>query len=186
MNRRIVKLIALLCALILTLAACSGKTPAATEAPATEASATEAPAAATEAPAAEVVAQAETAEETAAVDGLTIPLSSLTEQPLFIDCKQDGTAMQLIALIDGEGAPQLAYNTCQVCAGSPYAYFEYQNGVLVCQNCGNRFALSAVGKASGGCNPKPVTGYEKDGAQLIVSEEALAQASAAFKNWKAF
>ena len=170
MNRKIVKLIALICALVLTLAACGSKTPAATEAPATEA------------PAVETVAQA----ETAAVDGLAIPLSSLTEQPLFIDWNQDGTAMQLITLVDAAGAPQLAFNTCQVCAGSPYAYFEYQNGVLVCQNCGNRFALSSVGKVSGGCNPKPVAGYESDGAQLIVPEEVLVQAAPSFKNWKVF
>ena len=172
MNMMLVKLIALMCALILTLTGCGGKAPAATEAPATEA------------PVVETAAKAEPVQE--AVAGLTIELSSLTEEPLFIDWKQDGTAMQLIALIDASGAPQLAYNTCQVCAGSPYAYFEYQGGVLVCQNCGNRFALSSVGKVSGGCNPMPVTAYENDGAQLIVSEEALAQASAAFKNWKAF
>ena len=61
MNRKIVKLIALICALVLTLAACGSKTPAATEAPATEA------------PAVETAAKAETAE--AAVEGLVIPLS---------------------------------------------------------------------------------------------------------------
>ena len=121
-----------------------------------------------------------------AADGLVIPLADLSTQPLFIDWNQDGTAMKLIALIDDAGAPQLAFNTCQVCAGSPYAYFEYQNGVLVCQNCGKRFALSSVGKVSGGCNPKPVAGYENDGAQLIVPEEVLAQAAPSFKNWKVF
>ena len=177
MNRKIVKLIALICALVLTLAACGSKTPAATEVPATEAPVTEAPAV-------ETAAKAETAE--AAVEGLTIPLSGLTEEPLFVDWNQDGTAMQLIALVDAAGASQLAFNTCQVCAGSPYAYFEYQNGVLVCQNCGNRFALSSVGKASGGCNPKPVAGYESDGAQLIVPKEVLVQAAPSFKNWKVF
>ena len=177
MNGKIVKLIALMCALILTLAGCGGKAPAATEAPATEAPATEEPVV-------ETAAKAESAE--AAVEGLTIELSALTEEPLFIDWEQDGTVMQLIALVDGSGAPQLAYNTCQVCAGSPYAYFEYQSGMLVCQNCGNRFPLSSVGKVSGGCNPMPVTEYASDGAQLVVSEEALAQAAPSFKNWKAF
>lgn len=171
MNMMIVKLIALMCALILTLAGCGGKAPAATEAPAMEVPATEEPA-------------VETAAQS--VEGLAIPLSSLTEKPLFVDWEQDGTDMQLIALIDASGVPQLAYNTCQVCAGSPYAYFEYQNGVLVCQNCGNRFALSSVGKVSGGCNPMPVAEYANDGAQLVVSEEALAQAAPSFKNWKAF
>ena len=177
MNRKIVKLIALICALVLTLAACGSKTPAATEAPATDTPATEAPAV-------ETAAKAETAE--AAVEGLTIPLSGLTEEPLFVDWNQDGTAMQLIALVGAAGASQLAFNTCQVCAGSPYAYFEYQNGVLVCQNCGNGFALSSVGKVSGGCNPKPVAGYESDGAQLIVPDEVLVQAAPSFKNWKVF
>ena len=180
--KKIVKLIALLCALTLLLAACGAKAPAATEAPATEVPVTEIPATeitATEIPATEAPA-------TEAANGLAIPLADLSTQPLFIDWNQDGTAMQLIALIDDAGAPQLAYNTCQVCAGSPYAYFEYQNGVLVCQNCGNRFALSAVGKVSGGCNPMPVTNYENDGAQLVVPEDVLAQAAPSFKNWKAF
>ena len=169
--KKIVKLIALLCTLMLVLGACGAKAPA-TEAPATEVPVTEAPA--TEAPATE------------AANGLAIPLANLSTQPLFIDWNQDGTAMQLIALVDAAGALQLAFNTCQVCAGSPYAYFEYQNGVLVCQNCGNRFALSAVGKVSGGCNPMPVTNYENDGAQLVVPEDVLAQAAPSFKNWKAF
>ena len=58
--------------------------------------------------------------------------------------------MQIIALLDADGTPHLAYNTCQVCAGSPYAYFAYQQGALVCQNCGNAFDLSSVGQAAGG------------------------------------
>ena len=157
--KKIVKLSALLCAVMLTLAACGGRAPASTESAAVTG---------------------------AAAEGLVIPLSGLSEQPLFIDWNQDGTAMQLLARMDEAGMPQLAYNTCQVCAGSPYAYFEYQNGVLVCRNCGNRFALSSVGKVSGGCNPMPVTAYENDGAQLIVPEAALAQAAGSFKNWKVF
>ena len=121
-----------------------------------------------------------------AASGLTISVGALTEEPQFIDWTQDGTAMQLIALKDSADAPQLAYNTCQVCAGSPYAYFEYQNGVLVCQNCGNRFPLSSVGRVSGGCNPKSVTDYEVLGDSIVVSEETLAAGAASFKNWKVF
>ena len=183
--KKIVKLIALLCALMLALAACGAKAPAATEAPATDAPVTEIPA--TDALVTAVPAtDAPATEAPAAIDDLAIQLADLSTQPLFIDWNQDGTAMQLIALIDDAGAPQLAYNTCQVCAGSPYAYFEYQSGALVCQNCGNRFALSSVGKVSGGCNPMPVADYANDGAQLIVPEAALAQAAPSFRNWKAF
>ena len=136
-------------------------------------------AAATETPAA-------TEEPVQATAGLNISLGTLTEEPQFIDWTQDGVAMQLIALKDTAGAQQLAYNTCQVCAGSPYAYFEDQNGVLVCQNCGNRFPLSSVGKVSGGCNPKPVTDYELQDDSIVISEETLAAGAASFKNWKVF
>ena len=176
MKRSIFVRAALLCALSVILTGCGGSATAPT--------ATEEAAVTTAEPATQI-AEAEPVAEVA-VEGLAIPLVELSEQPLFIDWNQDGTAMQLIALIDDAGAPQLAYNTCQVCAGSPYAYFEYQNGALVCQNCGNRFPLSSVGKVSGGCNPMPVTEYASDGAQLVVSEEALAQAAPSFKNWKAF
>ena len=155
-----------------------------TEVPTAEQSAEQA-ATATEAPATEA---APTAEQDAgqAAGGMVISVGALTAEPQFIDWTQDGTAMQVIALRDGAGEAQLAYNTCQVCAGSPYAYFEYQDGMLVCQNCGNRFSLSAVGKVSGGCNPKPVGEYRLEGDRIVISEETLAQAAASFKNWKVF
>ena len=164
--------------MVLALAGCSSgggttsaaKTAAATEVPA----ATEEPAA-TEAPA-----------EQAASAGLTIDIGALSAEPEFIDWDQDGTAMQIIALKDSSGAVQLAYNTCQVCAGSPYAYFEYSDGVLMCMNCGNRFGLASVGKASGGCNPKPLAEYQVEGDAVVISEETLAQAASAFQNCKVF
>lgn len=94
--------------------------------------------------------------------------------------------MQVIALKDAKDEVHMAYNTCQVCAGSPYAYFELNGNTLTCQNCGNTFSTDAVGRAAGGCNPLPVTDYElKDGA-ITISEEALAKVAPAFKNWKVF
>lgn len=85
----------------------------------------------------------------------TISRDQLTAEPLFADVKQGKTAMQIIALLDADGTPRLAYNTCQVCAGSPYAYFAYQQGALVCQNCGNAFDLSSVGQAAAAAIPCP-------------------------------
>ena len=158
--------------MVLALAGCSsggGTTSAAKTAAATEVPA------ATEAP----------AEQTASAD-LTIDIGAPSAEPEFIDWDQDGTAIQIIALKDSSGAVQLAYNTCQVCAGSPYAYFKYSDGVLMCMNCGNRFGLASVGKASGGCNPKPLAEYQVEGDAVVISEETLAQAASAFQNWKVF
>ena len=170
MNRRIATFAALICALAILLAGCS---------PSTTATPTGAPAA-TEAPGAAV------AEGPAQTSGLTIATGSLGAEPLFVDWEQDGTPMQLIALRDDDGEVRLAYNTCQVCMGSPYAYFEYRDGLLICQNCGSGFALEAVGRVSGGCNPLPVSGSQASGDQVTIPEEELAAVAVAFKNWKVF
>ncbi|MDO4355859.1 MAG: Fe-S-containing protein [Clostridia bacterium] len=122
--------------------------------------------------------------EAQAAEGLTIPLSDLTDEPQFFDWDSNGTAMQLIALKDADGSVQLAYNTCQVCAGSPYAYFEVENGRLICQNCGNAFPYSSVGKVAGGCNPMPVSEYAVTADGVIVTAQLLAQNANAFQNWK--
>ena len=118
-------------------------------------------------------------------DGLTIPLDSLSAQPLFIDWEQDGTPMQLIALLDGEQV-RLAYNTCQSCAGSPYAYFEYKDGLLTCQNCGNQFGLDSVGEVVGGCNPLPVGESSVEGDCVVIPASELEANASAFTNWRKF
>ena len=129
---------------------------------------------------------AATVEEAVAVDGLAIQVAELTAEPAFIDWKQDGVNMQLLALKNDGGEVQLAYNTCQSCAGSPYAYFEYANGTLTCQNCGNRFGLDSVGRVAGGCNPKPVSSYSEEGDMVVIPTAELTSVAPAFKTWKAF
>ncbi len=120
-----------------------------------------------------------------ASDTLSIPLEELSDEPSFVDWEQDGQAMQLIALRDGDGA-RVAYNTCQSCAGSPYAYFEYEDGVLQCQNCGFTFELDSIGAVTGGCNPKPVSNVAiEDGAVKIGASE-LKSAAPDFETWKDF
>ena len=120
-----------------------------------------------------------------ASDGLTIPLNSLSAEPLFIDWEQDGIPMQLIALLDGDQV-RLAYNTCQSCAGSPYAYFEYADGLLTCQNCGNQFALESVGAVVGGCNPLPVGEASVEGDSVVIPASELKANASAFTNWRRF
>lgn len=118
-------------------------------------------------------------------DALSIPLADLTSDPQFFDWTSNGTAMQVIARLDSDGTPRLAYNTCQVCVGSPYAYFDLKDGWLVCQNCGNAFAPDSVGRVSGGCNPMPAAGYDVQADSVSLPAETLASVSPMFKNWKA-
>ena len=165
MQKRLFALALMLLALIFALSACGENSGEASGAPAEA---------------------AESAEKAAAVDGLAIETASLTAEPLFIDWEQDGVAMQLLAFKNDDGEVQLAYNTCQSCADSPYAYFEYAGGVLTCQNCGNRFGLDSVGRVAGGCNPKPVSEYAEADGTVVIPTRELAAVAPAFKTWKAF
>ena len=83
---------------------------------------------------------------------------------------------------------RLALNTCQVCNGSPYAYFVQEGDEFVCQNCHNRFSSTDVGKVSGGCNPVPITAedYREENGALIVPYSFLEENAARFTNWKKF
>ena len=133
----------------------------------------------------EKAADANSGEETAV---LTFSAAELTWEPTFIDWTQDGTAMQLIARRDETGAVRLAFNTCQSCGGSPYAWFEYLGkNVLQCQNCGLTFSLDSVGTTkAAGCNPVTITEFTVDGDTVTVPQSVLADNVQRFANWKKF
>ena len=131
-------------------------------------------------------AQKDSASQAEPSGDLTIALDSISETPSFIDGSIDGQPMQVIAVRDADGTVRLSYNTCQVCQGSPWAYFELQNGQLVCQNCGNAFALSAVGEGGYGCMPLMVPAYTLTETSVVIPHDTLVQVKDAFENWKVF
>lgn len=139
-------------------------------------------------PAGEPPAQEPAAQGTPSGGGLRIEADSLSTAPVFIDVEQDGTAMQVIALKDGEGKVRLAFNTCQSCGGSPYAWFEdLGDGRLQCQNCHQTFPLETVGTAgSVGCSPVPIIEFTEEGSVVTVPEAVLKENTGRFENWKKF
>ena len=63
---------------------------------------------------------------------------------------------------------------------------EQEGDYLICQNCGNRFALDEVEITRGGCNPVPITDEYKTVTddKIIISKDFLEQATVIFRNWK--
>ena len=157
---------------VLLLAACGGKTEPVTETTP------------------EPVSEAATAEtdQTVVSDGLTIDADTLTGEPTFIDLEQDGIAMQIIARRDDAGQVRLAFNTCQACGGSPYAWFEnLGDGRLQCQNCKQTFPLDSVGAVDTlGCNPVTITEFTVEGSTVTVPGSLLKANEERFSNWKKF
>lgn len=118
---------------------------------------------------------------------LNIPKSEITETAKFYPYNANGTKLEILAVKASDGSIRTAFNTCQVCNGSPRAYYKQQGDVLVCQNCGNRFKMDMVEQQRGGCNPIPIMKDEKtdDGANIIISKDFIVRNKDLFtSNWK--
>lgn len=117
---------------------------------------------------------------------LTIETATLTNEPGFIDWEEDGTPMQVIALKSEDGSVRLAFNTCQSCKGSPWAWFEYlDNGMLQCQNCKQQFSTEFIGTAkAAGCSPIMISDFSEGEGTVTISKKVLAEAVPWFANWK--
>ncbi len=117
---------------------------------------------------------------------IVIPISSVTEEVAFYPAEMNGTKLEVIAVKASDGTVRTAFNTCQVCYGSGRGYYEQEGEELICQNCGNRFAMDDVEVSRGGCNPVPITEDYKsiEGDNIIISKDFLTQATVIFQNWK--
>lgn len=114
---------------------------------------------------------------------INIDTSLLSDkEPLYINYDANGTMVQMIAVKASDGTDRVSLNTCQSCNPSPKAFFQAENGLLVCQNCGNRFRFDAVGSEAGGCNPMPIA-YEAGEGTLRVKADELEQYADRFTSW---
>lgn len=125
---------------------------------------------------------------TASGSDLAILAETIGTDASYFDYDADGTTVQVLAVQASDGTTRLALNTCQVCNGSPYAYFIQDGDWFICQNCGNRFASTEVGIISGGCNPVPITAeiYTEQDGVITIPSAFLEESAALFQNWKNF
>jgi len=75
-------------------------------------------------------------------------------------------------LKSSDGVIRAAFDACDVCwpAGKGY----YQDGdVMVCRNCGRRFASVLVNEVKGGCNPAPLIRNVENGKVVIQVKDIL-------------
>ncbi|MCR5562283.1 MAG: DUF2318 domain-containing protein [Desulfovibrio sp.] len=116
---------------------------------------------------------------------LIIHTDRVTKEPIFIPLMVNGNRMEILAIRAMDSKVRVAFNTCQVCSGAPRAYFDPQEGGVVCQNCGNFFPAEQVGSAALGCNPLAVPGVEVTASGDIVIPAAVLMAHVkTFRNWK--
>ena len=118
-------------------------------------------------------------------DKVEFSVASLDNGPRFFTYETGTGKVGLLAVQDSAGKTRVALDTCQVCNGSPKAYFLEKDGTLQCQNCGNTFSYDIVGDAQQGCEPMPLADgtWMVSGDTLSVDERALESAAPLFKTW---
>jgi uncharacterized membrane protein len=118
--------------------------------------------------------------------GITINKDEITTTAKFIPYQAGDTKMEIIAVKAPDGTIRTAFNTCQVCFDSGRGYYVQEGDQLVCQNCGNKFNISAIEKEKNGCNPAPILDSDKqdDGKTITISADYLDQNKELFSNWK--
>lgn len=115
---------------------------------------------------------------------IIVPVEDISDKAIFVDSEYNGRTIEVILVKDTSGDIRCAFNTCQVCQGSPQAYYEQQGDAFVCQNCGNVFSVDQIGDEKGGCNPVPVEDVKLTDETVTISNEALQSAYDDFANWK--
>ncbi|AEY66228.1 DUF2318 domain-containing protein [Clostridium sp. BNL1100] len=122
-----------------------------------------------------------------AVEDTIIPKSQITNKVTFYPVKAGKTNMEVLAVKASDGTIRTAFNTCQVCNGSPRAYYKQEGDVIVCQNCGNRFSMDMIEQQRGGCNPIPIYRENKkeDPENITIPKEFIENNKGLFTaNWK--
>lgn len=119
---------------------------------------------------------------------IVIPIGDITETATFYQYNSNGIDMAVFAVKASDGTVRTAFDTCQVCNGSPYAFFKQQGDTFQCQNCGNIYSLDMIGKERGGCNPVPITSEEATvtESEIIIPAQLLEDNAERFENWKKF
>jgi hypothetical protein len=119
---------------------------------------------------------------------IVIKTSDIGEDATFYQYEANGTTMEFFAVKASDGTIRTALNTCQVCNGSPYAYFDQQGDNFQCQNCGNIFQRDMIELEKSGCNPIPITSEVKTvtDTEITIPATFFDEKVDLFKNWKKF
>ena len=75
-------------------------------------------------------------------------------------------------LKSSDGIIRAAFDACDVCWPAGKGYYQ-EGDVMVCRNCGRRFASVLVNEVKGGCNPAPLNRTVKNGQVIIQINDIL-------------
>ena len=84
----------------------------------------------------------------------------------------DAITIQYFVLKSSDGVIRAAFDACDVCwpAGKGY---QQSGDVMICRNCGRKFASVLVNEVKGGCNPAPLNRTVEDEKVVLQINDIL-------------
>lgn len=75
-------------------------------------------------------------------------------------------------LKSSDGVIRAAFDACDVCWPAGRGYVQ-DGDVMVCKNCGRRFASVKINEIKGGCNPAPLERNVENGKLIIAVDDIV-------------
>ena len=99
---------------------------------------------------------------------LSIPLEDISDgrAHYFKARSEKGIMVEFFVIKSRDGVIRAAVDACDVCYRSGKGYVQEEN-VMICTNCGMRFATDRINEVKGGCNPAPLL-RETRGDRLLI------------------
>jgi len=108
---------------------------------------------------------------------LYIPIKTFSDgkAQYFRAKADDGTTVDFFIVQSEDGVIRAAIDSCDVCYRSGKGYIQ-EDDVMVCTNCGRRFATDRINEVKGGCNPAPLTRVIQGETLVIAMKDINANA----------
>jgi len=88
---------------------------------------------------------------------------------------KDGIDVTFFTLMSKDGVIRSAIDSCDVCYRSGKGYIQ-EGDVMICTNCGRKFAADRINEVKGGCNPAPLE-RKIVGKELVIAMKDINQNS---------
>lgn len=113
------------------------------------------------------------AEVKAKAGAVAIPVADVSDgKAHFYSIKAGGKDVKFFVVKSKDGVIRTALDACDVCYRAKKGY-KQEGDVMVCNNCGMKFATARVMDVKGGCNPSPLP-RTVDAKNVVIKESDLA------------
>ena len=99
-------------------------------------------------------------------------------QARHFDHQVGDLTVRYFVIKSSDGVVRAAFDACDVCWPAGIGYVQ-EGDVMICRNCGRRFASIRINDVEGGCNPAPLK-RAVDGDQLVIQVADIAEGKGYF------